>query len=228
MTVVGWHVSHEQISPSVPLAAAQRAEEAGFDAAMSSDHFSPWSERQGRSAFGAFVAGPALQSRSLRFGVVKTAAWCADWAECARWADGLVATIAPRERLRWTGSVFRDAGRRGALHLQGHRSWAPDETEAEAIPGRCRSNVFPPPVCGDLDSAELFDAVPEQVPMEPVRRRNISADLGRHAARLAHYAELGLHQIYLDHVGQQQDGFIDAFGAKVLPQLQGTSGGSAA
>jgi hypothetical protein len=82
-------------------------------------------------------------------------------------------------------------------------------------------------VVGRLDSAELFDAVPEQVPMEPVRRRNISADLGRHAALLAHYAERGLEQIYLDHVGQQ-DGFIDSFGAKVLPQLQGTCGGSAA
>ena len=35
--------------PERLLAAVQRAEQAGFDAAMSSDHFSPWSARQGQS-----------------------------------------------------------------------------------------------------------------------------------------------------------------------------------
>jgi hypothetical protein len=32
----------------------------------------------------------------------------------------------------------------------------------------------------------------------------------------------------LHHVGQEQDAFIDAFGAKVLPQLRSTPKGSAA
>ena len=36
----------------------------------------------------------------------------------------------------------------------------------------------------------------------------------------AAYAELGFDRIYLHHVGQDQDAFIDAFGAKVLPQLR--------
>src|SRR5918995_22842 len=36
MTIVGWHASHEQIAPSRLLAAVCRAEQAGFDAAMSS------------------------------------------------------------------------------------------------------------------------------------------------------------------------------------------------
>src|ERR1044072_3864999 len=64
MSVVGFHCSHEQIPPSALIAAVQRAEEAGFDAAMSSDHFSPWSERQGQSALawswlrGAAAPGP--------------------------------------------------------------------------------------------------------------------------------------------------------------------------
>ena len=70
MTRYGIHASHEQVHPSVLLAAVQRAEEAGFDAAMSSDHFSPWSRRQGQSAFAWSWLGAALQATSLPFGVV--------------------------------------------------------------------------------------------------------------------------------------------------------------
>ncbi len=267
MTVVGWHASHEQVSPSVLLAAAQRAEAAGFEAAMSSDHFSPWSQRQGQSAFAWSWLGAALQSTSLPFGVVNapgqryhpaviaqaigtlgamypgrfwaalgtgeasnehitgggwprkqvrnarlrecvdiirallrgeevshdglvivdrarvwtrpqqpplllgaaTSATTAAW--CAAWADGLITTNAPPERLRRIAAAYRDAGGRGALHLQVHVSWAPDEREAEAIAyDQWRGNVFPPPVCWDLDSVEAFDAVSVQVPMELVRQ----------------------------------------------------------
>ena len=51
MALFGIHASHEQIGPRALLDAVLEAEAAGFDAAMSSDHFSPWSERQGHSAF---------------------------------------------------------------------------------------------------------------------------------------------------------------------------------
>ncbi|HUQ54244.1 TIGR03885 family FMN-dependent LLM class oxidoreductase [Lentzea sp.] len=70
MTVYGIHASHEQIHPSALLTAVRRAEEAGFGAAMSSDHFSPWSSRQGQSGFAWSWLGAALQATSLPFGVV--------------------------------------------------------------------------------------------------------------------------------------------------------------
>ncbi len=70
MPAFGFHASHEQVHPSELLAAVQRAEEAGFDAAMSSDHFSPWSERQGHSGFAWSWLGAALQATTLPFGVV--------------------------------------------------------------------------------------------------------------------------------------------------------------
>ena len=38
---------------------------------MSSDHFSPWSERQGESGFAWSFLGAALEATSLGFGVVK-------------------------------------------------------------------------------------------------------------------------------------------------------------
>jgi len=70
MTEYGIHCSHEQIPPAALLEAVIAAERAGFDAAMCSDHFSPWSERQGESAFAWSWLGAALQATNLSFGVV--------------------------------------------------------------------------------------------------------------------------------------------------------------
>lgn len=67
---IGFHASHEQFSPRELLELVQRAERAGFGAAMCSDHFYPWSERQGQSGFAWSWLGAALQATSLPFGVV--------------------------------------------------------------------------------------------------------------------------------------------------------------
>ena len=70
MAAIGFHASHEQASPSELLHAVRAAEAAGFACAMCSDHFSPWSERQGESGFAWSWLGAALQATSLPFGVV--------------------------------------------------------------------------------------------------------------------------------------------------------------
>lgn len=70
MTVVGFHASHEQISPRQLLADVQAAEQAGFDAAMCSDHFEPWSSRQGQSGYTWSWLGAALATTGLSFGTV--------------------------------------------------------------------------------------------------------------------------------------------------------------
>ncbi|MCZ7438535.1 TIGR03885 family FMN-dependent LLM class oxidoreductase [Micromonospora sp. WMMC241] len=70
MTAFGFHASHEQIHPAKLLEAVVHAERVGFDAAMCSDHFSPWSERQGQSGFAWSWLGAALQATNLSFGVV--------------------------------------------------------------------------------------------------------------------------------------------------------------
>ncbi|GAA3164748.1 TIGR03885 family FMN-dependent LLM class oxidoreductase [Planomonospora alba] len=317
MAIYGFHSSHEQIHPAELLKAVTRAEQAGFAAAMSSDHFSPWSERQGHSGFAWSWLGAALQATGLPFGVVNAPGqryhpaiiaqaigtlgamfpgrfwaalgtgeasnehitgerWprkqvrtarlreCVDvirallageevshdglvtvdrarlWSLpetppkllgaavsvptarwCAEWADGLITVNAPVETLREIAAAYREAGGRGALALQVHLSWAESDEEALAIAhDQWRSNVFRPPVCWDLETAELFDVVSRDVPPARVAEVvNVSADLGWHAARLHEYAELGFEEIYLHHVGQEQAAFIDAFGAKVLPQL---------
>ncbi len=317
MTVYGLHASHEQIHPKTLLDAVIRAEQAGFSAAMSSDHFSPWSERQGQSGFAWSWLGAALQATSLPFGVVNAPGqryhpaviaqgigtlaamypgrfWAAlgtgeasnehitgdRWPRkdvrnarlrecvevirallageevshdglvrvdrarlwtrperppalvgaavstatarwCAEWADGLITVNAPVEHLREMVDAYRDAGGRGKLHLQVHLSWAPDEQEALHIAhDQWRTNVFDPPLPWDLELVEHFDLAARHVPPEKVGETvRVSADLGQHAAWLKEYAELGFDEIYLHHVGQQLDGFIDAFGARVLTEL---------
>lgn len=70
MVRFGYHASHEQFAPSELLRLVQRAERAGFDAAMCSDHFHPWSEAQGHSGHAWTWLGSAMATTALPFGVV--------------------------------------------------------------------------------------------------------------------------------------------------------------
>ena len=67
---IGYHCSHEQFRPSELVRLTQRAEQAGFNAGLSSDHFHPWSESQGQSGFAWTFLGAVMQATLLPFGVV--------------------------------------------------------------------------------------------------------------------------------------------------------------
>jgi probable non-F420 flavinoid oxidoreductase len=139
----------------------------------------------------------------------------------AEWADGLVTINQPHDHLREMVAAYRDAGGRGKLVLQVHLSYDPDPDRARATAFQeWRNGVVPAPRAWDLDAPEAFErasasATPDDV-AEVVR---VSSDLGRHAAWIAEYVELGFDDIYLHHVGPEQRGFLDAFGEHVLPQL---------
>ena len=68
--IVGFHCSHEQHAPSALLRHARLAADAGFTAAMCSDHFHPWGVRQGHSGFTWSWLGAALEATPLSFGTV--------------------------------------------------------------------------------------------------------------------------------------------------------------
>src|SRR5215212_3167994 len=318
MPVIGFHASHEQIHPAVLLDAVRVAEEVGFTAAMCSDHFSPWSERQGQSEFAWSWLGAALQATDLPFGIVnapgqryhpaiiaqaigtlaamfpgrfwaalgtgeasnehvtgdgwprkdvrnarlrecvdviralhrgeevsseglvhvdrariwtlpdepppllaaavsaETAAWAAGWA------DGIITIHQPADALRRLLGAYRDAGGRGKAVLQVHLSYAgDDETALRIAHDQWRTNVFSPPVCWDLELAEHFDEASRHVdPPDMHGSVLVSSDPARHAAWLHDAVELGFEELYLHHVGQEQQEFIDVFGARVLPELR--------
>jgi probable non-F420 flavinoid oxidoreductase len=317
--VIGLHCSHEQIPPSRLLTYVKDAEAAGFRAAMSSDHFSPWSERQGESGFAWSFLGAALEATELPFGVVNAPGqryhpaivaqaaatlcelfpgrlwvalgtgeasnehitgqgWpvksertarlreCVDvmralfagetvdhrglvtvdrarlWTLpdqppnlvgaavtpetarwCAGWADGLVTVNQPRETLERVIGAFREGGGEGKpIRLQIHLSWAEGEEEALRIAhDQWRTNVFGPPLSWDLETVEQFDEAAEHVRPEDMRDTVlVSADTGRHAAWLQELAALGFDELHLHHVGQDLGPFIQAFGERVLPEVQ--------
>ncbi len=70
MTRVGFHASHEQISPRQLLLDVQHAERAGFEMAMCSDHFAPWSTRHGHAGYAWAWLGAALATTDLTIGCV--------------------------------------------------------------------------------------------------------------------------------------------------------------
>ncbi|WP_132054318.1 TIGR03885 family FMN-dependent LLM class oxidoreductase [Pseudocnuella soli] len=72
MAILGYQASHEQFTPSELLRWAHAAEGAGFAAVNSSDHFYPWSERQGQSGFSFAWLGAAMQATTVPYGLVCT------------------------------------------------------------------------------------------------------------------------------------------------------------
>lgn len=75
MTSFGYHASHEQHPPSALLDYVRCAEQAGFTAAMCSDHFHPWITAQGHSGFAWSWLGAALTATRLSFGCVNAPGW---------------------------------------------------------------------------------------------------------------------------------------------------------
>jgi probable non-F420 flavinoid oxidoreductase len=153
----------------------------------------------------------------------ETAAWVGSWA------DGLVTINQDKATLRAVIDAFRAAGGdRKPMYLQVHLSWAADEEEAMAVAhDQWHTNVFDTSLAMELALPEQFEAAARFVTPEDVRSAVlVSADLGRHTAWLAEYAELGFDRLYLHEVGQaeHQQPFIDAFGSKVIPALIGHGG----
>jgi len=66
---IGYNLSSEEHSPNDLAKYARRAEETGFNFAMISDHYHPWLDRQGQSAFVWSVIGAiAHATQRLRLG----------------------------------------------------------------------------------------------------------------------------------------------------------------
>jgi probable non-F420 flavinoid oxidoreductase len=323
MASIGFHASHEQIAPSRLLAAVQAAEQAGFQAAMCSDHLAPWSERQGHSGHAWTWLGAALQATSLPFGVVNAPGqryhpvmiaqaiatlgemfpgrfWAAlgsgealnehvtgePWprkevrdarlleavdvirrllageevthsglvrVDRARvwerpdpipelvgaavteatarrvggWSDGLITVNQPVDKLRRVLEAFRRGGGEDKpAYLQVHLSWAPSEEDAVRIAHeQWASNVFSSELNWELELTSQFDAAARFVSPDDVAGGIdgpvlTTSDTARMTAWLAELAGIGFDGIYLHHVGQDQQPFIDTFGDKVLPELK--------
>jgi probable non-F420 flavinoid oxidoreductase len=138
------------------------------------------------------------------------------------WADGLATTHRPPDQLRRVVDAFREGGGEGKpMVLQVHVSWAPSEEEALRIAyDQWRTNLFPPPVCWDLETVDHFDEAARHVRPDDVRAAVlVSSDPARHVAWIEEAAALGFDEVNIHHVGQEQGAFIETFGRHVLPAL---------
>ncbi|MDP9820206.1 putative non-F420 flavinoid oxidoreductase [Nocardioides massiliensis] len=126
MTVLGFHASHEQIDPRTLLADLRRAEEVGFDAGMCSDHFAPWSERQGQSGFAWSWLGAALEATRLPLGVVN--------APGQRYHPAIIAQAAATLTQMYPGRLWVALGSGQALneHITGD-PWPPKAQRNERL-----------------------------------------------------------------------------------------------
>src|SRR4051794_22767572 len=70
MPAIGFHASHELYPPHALLDYLRRAEQAGFRAAMCSDHLHPWTPQQGQSGYSFAWLGAALQATRFPIGTV--------------------------------------------------------------------------------------------------------------------------------------------------------------
>jgi coenzyme F420-dependent glucose-6-phosphate dehydrogenase len=317
--LIGYHASHEQFAPSALLSFAQMAEQAGFDTIKSSDHFHPWSERQGQSGFAWSWMGSAMQATSVPFGLITAPGyryhpaviaqgaatlgelysgrlWLAlgsgeainesitgeVWPEkaernarllecvqiirallagetvtqrgrvnvvearlysrpdqpvplfgaavseatarwCGGWAEGLLTTSGDVDAVRKVIEAFREGGgERKPVHVQHALSWAGTEDEALS---NAMDQWAPASLGGevnwDLRRPSDFDLASKDLSEERLRRSVfIASDVGRHADQIDAIASLGVAAIHLHQVGRNQEAFVDAFGARVLPAVR--------
>jgi probable non-F420 flavinoid oxidoreductase len=146
----------------------------------------------------------------------KTARWAGEWA------DGLVTIWQPPDMLKRMVAAFRENGGDGKpLAMQMHVSWAPTEEEALNIAfDQWRTNLFEAPLCWNLATAEEFDLAATHVRPEDMRRSVvISSAPQRFVEAVREVADLGFDEVYLHHVGQTQQPFLETFGQQVLPAL---------
>src|SRR4051812_30292796 len=69
MAEYGYALSSEEHGPRALVENARKAEEAGFTFALISDHFHPWTDSQGESAFvWSVIGGIAMQTERLHLG----------------------------------------------------------------------------------------------------------------------------------------------------------------
>lgn len=129
MTLLGYHASHEQFAPSALLGYVREAEAAGFDCAKSSDHFHPWSERQGQSGFAWSWLGAAMQATKLPIGMISAPGY--------RYHPAILAQAAATIGEIFPGRLWLALGSGEALNEAITGETWPDKPERNARLGEC-------------------------------------------------------------------------------------------
>jgi coenzyme F420-dependent glucose-6-phosphate dehydrogenase len=141
-----------------------------------------------------------------------------------RWADGMI-TLAggPVEQLRRNIDAFREGGGGGKpVLVQAKLAWGPDEAALREDAFRqWGTNLLQGQVVWEIPTPQMFEEATALLGPEDLDQTvRVSTDLHQHAAWLDEYAGCGVDELILHNVASNQAAFIEAFGARVLPQLR--------
>lgn len=144
-----------------------------------------------------------------------------------RLCDGIITPGASLEKLRGLLERFAKGAEQAGRDpsgmpklLQLHLSWA--ETYEEALQNALTEwpnggMAFPKQ---DIRSPDDFAEIAKMVRPEHFKNRMlISANLDEHRAYIQQFVDLGFDEIHVHNVGRNQEQFIKAFGAHVIPAL---------
>jgi G6PDH family F420-dependent oxidoreductase len=127
MAEIGVFLTCEEHGPRFLVNTARQAEEAGFRAVLISDHFHPWTDRQGESPFVWSVVGAIGTATALR---VTTGVTC----PTVRIHPAVIAQAAATSQLLLGGRFCLGVGSGEALneHITGTR-WPPTDVRLEML-----------------------------------------------------------------------------------------------
>ncbi|HEX3540574.1 MAG TPA: TIGR03557 family F420-dependent LLM class oxidoreductase [Acidimicrobiales bacterium] len=127
MAEIGYFLSSEEHSPPFLVRTARQAEEAAFRSVMISDHYHPWTDRQGESPFVWSVIGAIAATTELR---VTTGVTC----PTVRIHPAVIAQAAATSQLLLNGRFRLGVGTGEALneHVAGDR-WPPADVRLEML-----------------------------------------------------------------------------------------------
>lgn len=143
-------------------------------------------------------------------------------ARGAGWADGLITINDDADSVRQIIDAYRGAGGRGPLSVQVHVCIAESMAQARRIArDQWRNHALPVPLQHDLPIPEYFDMAGQHVPDEEIAGGVIITDsVPDLVERLRAYEELGFDRIYLHHVAQDQQPFLELAEQELLPALR--------
>ena len=128
MTQIGYALSSEEHSPQDLVRNAQRAEEVGFTFALISDHYHPWTNSQGHSAFvWSVIGGIAQVTKRLQLGTGVT-------CPTMRIHPAIIAQAAATAECLMPGRFFLGVGTGENLneHILGDR-WPPHDIRLDML-----------------------------------------------------------------------------------------------
>jgi probable non-F420 flavinoid oxidoreductase len=140
----------------------------------------------------------------------------------SKWADGLLTAAPDLNTLKTIVAAFRQLKSSEPLHAKIDLSWAATESEAlDQAHQQWRMHCLDREALHNLRTPEEFEQASRDIKRDDIRRVVlVSSDLSQHVRWLRERIELGFTSLDLHNVGRNQEEFIRAFGAEVLPMLR--------